>query len=441
MRARFARLAGAGVIALCVIAPETALSADSIPLPEPLTLAAALAQADAMHPELARQQALLDRAGAHQREIEARGAAHLSLEANLRAVEPSYKATDLSSNDSSLRLRLRKRLYDFGRSDALASAADADRLGREWDYLDARQQRRLEIMSRFFDVLLADLQYMRDNEVMTMTFLRWDKARQRNELGQLSDIEVLELESLFQQERGNVAQTRNQQRAARARLANSLNRPGQLSSDLVAPTLPVLERVGGELEELTEAALADNPRLKALRARVEGAGQQLKGARAGDGPVIHGEIEAAAYNKVTGTRDPLSAGLVFELPLSSGGAVEAEVARNRALLAERRAELALAEMEVRQAVLDLWLELDALRVRREEMIALGGYRELYLDRSRARYELEIQSDLGDAQARLVDYKLRKAEIEFATSLAWARLDALTGRLIDPVATGMHEEQR
>ncbi|MES9957184.1 MAG: TolC family protein [Sedimenticola sp.] len=420
---------------------NTMLHAGEESLPEPLTLAYALSLADEAHPELEQYRARLEGARAHDDELAAADDLKFGLEAQLRVVEPSYKATNNSSNDSRLKLKLQKRLYDFGRTDAARQAAGFAIQGNHWDYIDARQQRRLEIMENYFKVLLADLQYLRDNEVMTMAFLRWNKLQDTKETGKVSDIDLLEKESIFRRELKKRSLTENMQRVSRARLAISLNRPEQLPSELEPPALDVLKREAGELEELTRQALDNNPRLKALRARVKAAEQDVAYARAGGGPTIRGEVEAAAYNKVTGSRDPLAAALILELPLSNGGAVDAGVARKRAQLRERRAALLQAERDVRQAVLELWMELKSLKLQVSEMEILGDYRELYLDRSRALYELEVKSDLGDAESRIVDAQLQKMKTEFDTALAWARLDALMGSLVtagEPVSKGEGE---
>ncbi|MET0103533.1 MAG: TolC family protein [Sedimenticola sp.] len=420
---------------------NTMLHAGEESLPEPLTLAYALSLADEAHPELEQYRARLEGARAHDDELAAADDLKFGLEAQLRVVEPSYKATNNSSNDSRLKLKLQKRLYDFGRSDAARQAAGFAIQGNHWDYIDARQQRRLEIMDNYFKVLLADLQYLRDNEVMTMAFLRWNKLQDTKETGKVSDIDLLEKESIFRRELKKRSLTENMQRVSRARLAISLNRPEQLPSELEPPALDVLKREAGELEELTRQALDNNPRLKALRARVKAAEQDVAYARAGGGPTIRGEVEAAAYNKVTGSRDPLAAALILELPLSNGGAVDAGVARKRAQLRERRAALLQAERDVRQAVLEIWMELKSLKLQVSEMEILGDYRELYLDRSRALYELEVKSDLGDAESRIVDAQLQKMKTEFDTALAWARLDALRGSLVtagEPVSKGEGE---
>ena len=91
------------------------------------------------------------------------------------------------------------------------------------------------------------------------------------------------------------------------------------------------------------------------------------------------------------------------------------------------------------------MELEVLELQREEMRALGEYRELYLDRSRALYEMEVQSDIGDAQAKISDYHYRKTETEYRIAVAWAQLDALRGRLgdfsrRDPDMTGRTDQR-
>jgi outer membrane protein TolC len=407
---------------------------DAVPdkdtLPEPLTLEYALSLADQSHPDLELARAGLDRSDATRLGVEAQNGTRIGLEAALRYIEPSREAVSDSRNDSSARLRVRKRLYDFGHSAAELEAADAELNSGRWALLDARQRRRLEIRTSYFDVLLADLEYARDNEAMAVAFVGLEKARDRSELGQLSDIELAETESRFQEVRRRQIQSEARQRATRALLAISINRPDQLSSNLERPTLRELEREISDPARLTQDALAGNPGLKRLRAGIRAAEQRIKTARAKGGPVLHGELGAGVYERTTGSRHPFEAGLVLELPLYHGGTVAADVARERATARALRAGLAQAELEVRRSVLELWSRMQGQKVRLEELDAVQQYRELYLDRSRARYELELSSDLGDSMTQISDYRLQRAEAEFHLSLSWSELDALLGRLIE-----------
>ncbi|EGV51356.1 TolC family protein [Candidatus Endoriftia persephone] len=411
------------------------------PLPTPLTLRQALLLADGEHPQLEQLQAALAIAEAAYAGAEADDDLTGGVEAALRVIEPSPNSTNQEHYDSWLKLRLSKRLYDFGRTEQSIAAADAAREGRVWELLELRQQRRLQVMEAFFGVLLADLKYARENEAMSIAFIRFDRAQNRQQLGETSDLEVLRLQRLFELSRRRVITSQNRQRITRSQLAISLNRPDDLPAELEFPTL-ALGREAGELEPWIEKVLQDNPSLKAVRAAVSAAEQQLHAAQAADNPVIRGELEAGAYQRQLGGRNDMSAALVFELPLFSASRVDAETAQRRAELRERRAELALKQLELRQSVLELWMELQQLQAERIELEVTSDYRELYLDRARARYEMEVSSDLGDSMVRESDIRLKQAQNDFNIALTWAKLDALTGELLtDQVPAEAAEGER
>lgn len=396
----------------------------------PLTLDAALAAADAQHPDIAASAARRDAAQAGLAAVQGAGDPQLSLIGELRYVEPPTGLGDQSHNDSQARIVARQRLYDFGYSAAREQAADDALAGADWALLDARQQHRLAVMQAFFDVLLADLRFARDNEAMSIVYVALDRGRDRQQLGQVSDVRLLELESEYQQVRQGWARSKTNQRLTRIRLAQLLNRPDDPPAELQMPdpvdtgiTLP-------DDQELERQALADNPGLKALRARLAAAEQDLAAARKRYGPVLSGEAQAGVYQRRLGSRNDWEAGLVFELPLYTGRAKDAAVAQARAELAARRAELSAGELALRQAVLKNRLALDDLKVRLEQVQVLGDYRELYLDRSRALYEMEVRTDLGDAMVQMSAVRLQHAKAVFKGLMAQARMAALSGSLIN-----------
>lgn len=418
-----------------------ALAADAPPLPEPLTLEAALALADAPHPDLARARGELDLSIAERDGVEADSGLTATLQARLRWFEMNrdFEAEFGESDrpqDHAAGLVVRKRLYDFGYTDARREAARAEVARRERQLVDARTQRRLEIITRYFDVLLADLRYARDNEAMAVAYIELDRLRDRHELEQVSDLALLEAESGYQALLTRRNASSAARRSTRARLASALGRPGQLSANLSVPALGGNTRPLPDLSELESTALERNPGLLALRHRVEAARKHLRAAGLADAPVITGEAGASAYTRDLRTNDPLGAGIYLEIPLYTGGRSEARSAQSRAELGVAEADLAGRELEVRQALLDLWLEIDTLRSQRQEADTLARYRELYLDRSRALYEMEVRADLGDALVRSTEARLRAAETEYAIALARARLDALLGVDPDALAEGL-----
>jgi outer membrane protein TolC len=192
------------------------------------------------------------------------------------------------------------------------------------------------------------------------------------------------------------------------------------------PELPEINRPLPEVEALQEKALADNPMLIALRAQVEAAEKRMASARAGYRPTLAGEALVSEQNRTTGNYNEWEASLILNVPLLNGGKVKADVAQQQAELIRLKAELRKAEMDVQQAVLENWQLLDTLKVEREEMKALLDYRDLYLDRSRALYEMEVKTDLGDSMVEVSEARLKMAKAKFNTALTWARLDALIG---------------
>lgn len=407
------------------VAEETASEAAA--LPEPLTLDAALALAEEPHPDLLAAAADTDIARAQRARAASAYGINAGVSAEARWSEPSDLAFDQTYNDSQASVYLSKRLYDFGHTRATVAAADALVNSRQLDYVDARLQRSLEILQRYLDVLLADLQFRAEDEAMATAYVRMDRGQDRHELGQVSDIGLLELETEYQETRSARFLAQARQRTARVALAEALNRPGQLSSILVEPDLRHLDAEPPQLPALADAVLESNPRLQSLRAAAEAGRERLQAARALDRPVITGLARANEYQRQTGSTDPWSVGVQVEVPLYTGGRSAAERAQARAELTRSEAQLAQAELRLRQDVHALWEEIQVLRASREETRTRLDYRELYLDRSRALYEMEVNTDLGDAMVVSTAARYQQAQLDYRLLLSWARLNALQGR--------------
>lgn len=420
---------GRNLAALVLLAGGPAWAAELPPLPEPLSLKDALTLSRPDLPAIELALAARDARAADLAEVESLSGVRLSAIGRLRAVDPSYRALDRSNNDSSFRIALSKRLYDFGYSDALEESARLAGAGSEWRHLGVRQKAHLAIMRSFFDVILADLQFARDNEAMAGAFIDADRARDRHELNRVSDVDLLELEALYQEALRVRTESEAMQRAARSRLAIAMGRPGDLVSDLVPPSPPDTAAALPEYEALLAEVMQASPELNALRAAVESAEAGVEAARLGHGPVLSGELDASVYNRMTNSTHPLGASLVLEVPLLTGGARDAAIAQARAELRSSRASLRAAEHALRQTVLDLWLGLGTLKRQLEALQVRGDFRELYLDRSRALYELEVKTDLGDAMTEISALRLDLAYARFEWMMAQAQLAALAGRLL------------
>jgi outer membrane protein TolC len=401
------------------------------PLPEPLTLEDALRLAGKDHPAIALSRARLAQLQAEAERTTARDEIDVGATLEARVVDPPSSSDNQSNNDSRATLFARKRLYDFGHTRALEEAAAASVSGGELLASADLLRHRIAIMQAFFDVLLADLEFARDNEAMAVAYVQADRSRDRNELGQLSDIDLLEQESVYQEYRMRRTRSQARQRSTRALLAQLLDRPDELPSSLLQPDLPDNNQPLPDYQRLVELTLAANPGMQSLRAELEAARLLVQAERTGKRPVLSGSVLAAANERNVGSRNPLEAELRLEIPLYDSNRVNAEIARAQADVYRLTAELRQLEYELRQRVLETWLDIQTLLAQRQQVDIVTESRTLNFDRAQAEYELELKTDFGDALVGQSESALLRAQTEFALALDWARLAALSGEPYSP----------
>ncbi|OBS09638.1 TolC family protein [Acidihalobacter prosperus] len=425
------------ILALALLTAPVA-QADTA-LPTPLSLESALSLASAAHPERALARSALARAQAETRRAHAADGARLDARLDARYINPPPASPYPEHNDSSAALVLNQPLYDFGRSRARDRAAEAGLEAARHAQKETLARQRLEIMRRFFDVLLADQRFAEANEAMAVAYVDFDRARDRNKLGQISDIELLAREDAYQAARSRRYADEAAQRTSRALLAAAMGRPDTLPEQLIPPHLAGIDRQPPDYEALLARALRDNPALAALRARLARAQSRLAERQAEGNPRLGLELRATRYARDFGTRDPFSAGLVLEVPLYSGGRVDADSDLARAEVSRARAEASRYEYRLRQAILETWQRLLTLKARAEALAVQTDYRDLYLDRSRALYDLQLKTDLGDAMVQQSATRSRLMANRFERALAWETLATLTGDThLEPIGQPEHK---
>ena len=392
-----------------------------------LTLEAALTAAESSHPDLLYAQAERDSAVANRDIANSRQDASVNFEGILRSGRPSAGNRDITG-DNSVRLTARKTLYDFGRSSNAELAARYEMGAREADLTTVLDKRRLEIMARYFDVLLADMQYTVDNELMAVHYVSFDQGKDRLERGQISGIELAGLESRYHDTLLKRNASAQKQRITRALLANAMNRPGDLPGDLEDPILPGNQRVLPDFEALLPMLLENNSRLRAQQDALAASQKILESLRAETGPTLDAEVQTADYSRTAVTRDNLSAGLILSWPLYQGNRTDSRIAREIAQINKLQAGAEKLKMELTQALLETCLDITQLQnAARSAALKNAEYRDLQLERSRGLYELELKSNLGTSMVETADARMRTRNIEYQLALSFARLEALTGR--------------
>lgn len=400
-----------------------------------LSLSEALASAESPHPDLRLAEAERAAALAEQEAASSRSDLAVGLEAGLRRGRPST-GSEGNLSDNTLRLNARKSLYDFGRTALAEQAAMAAVEAREAGLLDARARRRIEVMARFFEVLVADMQYTADNEYMAVAYVNADNGRDRFKVGQISASELAELEHRYQEllARRNATQART--RIARAQLANAMNQPGQLPAELEDPVLPANNQALPEYEALLPAVLERNPRLRARLSLLDASRSRMEALRAEDSPNLDAEVEAASWSREAITRDNLRAGVVLTWPIYQGRRVSAQLAREQAQFHKLQAEADKLRMDLAEALLEVWSEIDQLQHSlREAARRQVAYRDLALEKARGQYEVELKANLGDAMAATMEARLRERRTEYQLALAFVHLEALLGGPLENVGKG------
>ncbi len=394
-------------------------------LPEPLTLDAALSlAANPGHYQNINADQNLQQSIAEAEQTAAGNDFTINLNGRLRAIKQS--GADDAENDSAIKLFVRKPLYDFGKLDA---SEDLSRLQVELKRLEKNyliEQRKLSIRQQFFDVLNADNQYLRDNEELAIGFIRFDRTRENQLLGLASDLEVLETRTAYERIRQNRYNSENLQRLTRVMLAETLGYADSPPDELEVPELADKINPGDDVEALVQQAFEHSLELEIERKKLEIARQQIAVAKNTSSAKLDAELELADYVKESSTRDDWRASIYLDVPLYAGSGTRSAVRLASARYQQQLASILRVKSEIRLEVLKLWQQIrfNSLRVEGEDFNQ--EFRDLTLEKSRAEYELEFKSDLGNSMVQFSESRRKAWQARFALEMSLRKLETLVG---------------
>jgi outer membrane protein TolC len=397
------------------------------PLPEPLTFDAALDTAgNPSHFELIQieqqLQALRAELGIRQGEY----GFSVDFKGRLREIGTSdFALPGDDDGDNAASLIVSKPLYDFGLQNSRENYLALQLQALEYQKQMKIERRRLEIMERYFDVLNADNDFISENEALAIGFIRYDNALEDQELGLVSEIDVLRLQSEYELTRQKRSLAVHRQRLTRAMLAEAMGYPEQLSSDLEAPQIDSRRSLPDDLDAMVERALSQSPEAQLAFARTRAAHAAIGIADSSNNPSLDLELEVSSYERESRLRDDWRASLYIEIPIYSSASSD------KVDLAQAKHRLALADQQQMQShlrleILELWQQVQQLQLKLQGHVIEQDYRDKYLDRSRAEYELEFKTDLGDSMVLYSRSNAQRLRSLYAFELAYQRLVALIG---------------
>jgi len=405
-------------------------SSEPITLPEPLTLAYALELSKNINPDLAFNLAQEAKINSSKSLAISENGFNVAIEGDVRWIERTNALITKTVNEQSLTFRIKKSLYDFGGNQYKLNSSDQLIESNSFIFTNEIYLRQVKIMNAYFEVLLSDLQFHRNNENMAISFIQWDNSRKRNELGKISELEVEKNHSAYQRVRRERFESENNQRQTRNRLANLMYTIGQLPTTLATPTIPDRVKIYPEFDVLIKKAFDNNLELKALRKKIESVKSTIQFFQSKAKPKINFESEATSYaqhdTENVFSRDNWVIGIVMEMPIYDSGKIDSQVANVRAEIYLLESLLKQRKANIQHELLSLKLKLDTLRFERDEANAFNDYSELFLDEKRALYEMEVKTTLGTAMVQISDAQYSVAKSLYDTLLTWAKIDVLVG---------------
>lgn len=355
---------------------------------------------------------------------------NISLVALAQYVEPSVSRPENTNDDHKVSVLLTKQLMDFGFSDEKIQSAQARLDSVKLMMEQMRLTKRIEVARKFFDIKLADLQFNLDNEAISTAYIKFHKTEERNELKQSSDVELLQAQFEYQQVRARRYESETMQRISRASFAESIARPKDLPADVIVPDISFISRNRPEFEDVLKLAMENNLQLRAQKFLVEAAQRELAASRKEGGSTLSTEVEWAEYSYEMTSRSNWRAALKYSVPLYENDSVKSLRAKAMATVQKQKAKQIQIESEIRQQCLEVWQRIYVLKAKQDTDVVAEEYRELYQDRSRAFYEMEFRTDLGDSFTRVSEAKLEKFKNNFELVMSWMKLAMLTGSTLE-----------
>jgi outer membrane protein TolC len=242
-----------------------------------------------------------------------------------------------------------------------------------------------------------------------------------------SELEVLQQQSNYEVIRQNLYNSENMQRLTRVMLAEELGFPDQPPSELSVPELESSTQIKDDVEALVEQAFKHSLLMKIRYKELAMAIQRMNIAGDTIGPRLDAELEFSDYAREGATRDDWRASIYFEVPLYSGNREQSLVNLANAQHRQALAELQKTRSEIRITVLKLWQDIKQNSLRLAGELINQDYRDMYLDKSRAEYDLEFKTNLGDAMVQFSTSRMKGYQARFALEMAWRKLEKLLGK--------------
>jgi outer membrane protein len=309
------------------------------------------------------------------------------------------------------------------------SSAQGDRLVFE----GARQALIYQVTDAYLSVLNANEQVRLAQENLSALEQTFAVAQGKLEVGSGSRLDLLEAQARRDAAKANLILAKANQTTLLSQLAGQLELPEvQVTALNVAARSNLVASL--KLEELIGQALGNNPTLAQIRANMQGADANRQVQRAAHYPTL-----TLRASMVRSESDPLVVGqptndetvsLIMEVPLFSGGSVQAKTREAGFLYDKTRYELGDFESTLSTQVKQVYSQLLADESRIEALRLSIESSESFLDAAQTSYQVGLKAlvDVLNARASLYDAQAQFTQAVYDSYLRRLQLEQLMGDL-------------
>ncbi|MCS7277436.1 MAG: TolC family protein [Aquificaceae bacterium] len=305
-------------------------------------------------------------------------------------------------------------LYEFQRT---KSRIELSKIKRDIAQIMLEQLYRdlqLRILKLFVDAHLYRKLTEVKREEMAIAYVRFDRARERKELGLTTDHEVFKLETVYREKRSELLYAQYMYNYTLLEIKQLTGLPYEAVLELEDLNLREPERLVADFSKLMEDALRNNASLKIKELEIKSYHEDIKGAKQTIAPRINLKVSTD------------KAGLELTTPIYDAGRhyrIDYLYMLKRSVQAEKEN----LERSLKLIFFSAPYEWEYLRAKLVEAKTREKFAEENLTLRRSEYELELAFDLGYAMAEKSEAERQSMETHYRLLLFWAKIFNLAGK--------------
>lgn len=295
------------------------------------------------------------------------------------------------------------------------------------EYLKLEQK--VQIMRYFFAAVLADLEYDYLTQVVALSAVREENAKESFSIGFISEVELEKAKAKTRLEAAKRQQIEDKQILTRKQLADLLGlsqRPDELDYPVLNQYLNYqLESQAPWLKSLKQ----HNSLLRILRLEIANLKRKKQQQKDAWEFTIDGFVRLGEQTYQQDKNGNYRAGLVLNLPFGDDKR-EQDLKALEILIQKKQAELNQQDERLSQTVLDLFLKFQSVLQQHKALKIQQEYLLFNLDKASLEYEMRLARNIGDAMVQITKNDFDLATVEFELALLLEQMNLLTqGQLL------------